>query len=345
MLFYRSTLFCAACPTSDQCTKCITGDRSAPAKCVSCVEGYFISSDQCVACAVSNCKWCPLGSVCDDCNDYYFNSRVNLCSQCPDNCEICTTEQTLIGGCTKCYTGYTLDLSSSSCVHCGGCTTCTWNETAGRIQCQCPTVTDNPDISIDDPYAFWGCCPSGGYACQPGYLYLGPVDSSGVSLCVACIDGCRYCNSTTGCIQCNPDRNYAVEPKEGDATCISCTMTSEACISCSGKLQIFQCDECAAGYYLEDFNCEACSENCQNCTLDDESGATFCTLCSDNYTEKNGKCEGSAANTLRRYPGKVPPSQYSGCEGATIGAGEIPAGDDFMVGRPPARSRTETRWI
>ena len=89
-------------------------------KCVSCNHGYFLmrigTSDNfqqdCIKCSLSNCSTCSHGAqVCHQCNQGYFNDstpmvtqfdRVEKCSSCPENCNVCSDKNS----CEICQFGY-----------------------------------------------------------------------------------------------------------------------------------------------------------------------------------------------------------------------------------------------
>lgn len=97
----------ASSPTKTCMENCF--DCNPSTTCLLCNLGYYLvdlndGTKGCAKCADANCALCASpGTVCDDCYPEYFE-KTGTCSECGDNCETCTDENT----CTDCIDGYSV---------------------------------------------------------------------------------------------------------------------------------------------------------------------------------------------------------------------------------------------
>ena len=76
-------------------------------------------------------------------------------------------------------------------------------------------------------------------------------------ICNACSDGCKTCNSSSACTEC--DLGYLLVSTSNLTQCSRC---SEGCSKCTTT----SCSECYHGYFKSSGTCTKCKKNCWTCT-------------------------------------------------------------------------------
>ena len=113
--------------------------------------------------------------------------------------------------------------------------------------------------------------------CSNGYYY----NSS--NLCDHCDLSCLKCEGLSdNCTECHKNNSFLFNNK-----CINCSS------NCLYKdADNCKCKECDKGFYVEDFLCENCADNCDKCT-----NKKNCEKCSDNYfVNSQGNCSPCSLN-------------------------------------------------
>ncbi|KAL7720822.1 Protein serine/threonine kinase [Entamoeba marina] len=184
-----------------------------------------------------------------------------------DNCKYQTTK-----GCIKCVDGYYLE--SGFCYECSnGCETC-YNSTM--------CLSCNSTYYVDSKYE---CSPigellkvcttlfssnKGCVVCNDGY-YKEDVD------CIECDESCLTCINSNSCLTCNNDY-YQIIGESG-----LCTSYSQL-TNCLNQTST-GCVECNSSYYLNNYQCYSCKEECLTC-----SSSNTCTLCIEEYVLIDNDC-------------------------------------------------------
>ncbi|KAM8961076.1 proprotein convertase subtilisin/kexin type 5 isoform 1-T1 [Pelodytes ibericus] len=229
---------------------CHDCNGSEPDKCTSCGNDEngrmrFLYKGECR-------DACPKGYLAVD----------NTCVQCPENCELCSSDST----CVRCFHGFYLE-----------------DDSCQKLQCAEGEVED-PDIEK---------CMT----CEERCRECQPYDPS---ICTACING--YYMYESFCYAICPDHTYSMDSLmlciECDIACASCT--EEACLLCEEGfyLQDAVCiSNCGPGFYPDDIDreCDTCYRTCEFCLGPDYDE---CSSCKKGFELQDGKC----INPLKTQP-------------------------------------------
>jgi hypothetical protein len=258
------------------CEKCELGRFNAAqgANCVACANGTFTAAtglSACTECAVGLYLPSSASVSCENCEIGRFAAMPKAVT-----CDACVggafTAATGLSACAECAVG--LYLPSSASVSCENCEIGRFAAMPGAVTC-------------DD-------CASGAFTAV-----------TGLSACAECAVG-LYLPSATSvrCEKCEIGRFSAMP---GAVTCDDCA--SGAFTAVTG---LSACAECAVGLYLSSatsVSCEKCeigrfaampgTVTCAECdvpgTYTQDSGATVCSVCSDDFHAVRKKGNTSAA--------------------------------------------------
>jgi proprotein convertase subtilisin/kexin type 5 len=151
-----------------------------------------------------------------------------------------------------------------SCTNYSSCTAClsAYNLFGGQCLTVCPQGYLSVAISLTN--ASCSSCPANCLAC------------SSISTCTTCQHS--YFLSSGLCVpSCSAPFLPNYLNKCTACECLTCSAYSYNCTACGGilSLQNNQClTQCLAGYYSSNNMCNACMDNCADC-----SSATFCSIC------------------------------------------------------------------
>jgi hypothetical protein len=261
--YYKSASnpnICLAC--TGLCNNCQQENGSLI--CVSCKANSFLDLNQCI------------------CNDGYYLSDPNSCSECYRNCYACSNNI-----CQKCLLGFYKPINNPNT--CSICTGLCYECEEVNSQVICLSCKANSSLVVNQCI-----CNDGYYLSSPG-------------VCSPCINSCKKCNDNTTCTQCNSGYTYLISPFP---TCaINCQpnyyrSSNNSCIKCANSCEVCEneniCTSCISPYYLHTVDgnkncvyscpwffygdisyprsCKACPSNCKSC-----SSSTICTTCGDGY--------------------------------------------------------------
>lgn len=173
---------CSQCDENATCTECLHNnilDYPVVGRCACGDLQYQASTGECLDIETKNClRADDITGHCTDCSDgftlnsdyqcrcsstQYFNSRDNVCSDCPDSCSGCRRPRK----CTGCISNYVFH-RERTCI------------------CEAPLVDSGTQCLTLQ-------------ACSSGYYKPNPNDN----ICVQCDYGCAVCNDVTPiCTQC-----------------------------------------------------------------------------------------------------------------------------------------------
>lgn len=205
---------------------------------------------------------------------------------CGNNCELCDSET---DSCERCRSGYYYNQIARLCEQVGG----------GQPNC------------LYNQYK--STCSQ----CQPGFSLI-------AGQCVACIQNCKTCDSSTSsCDRCLKGfGNINTNTKTcgltcGVSNCDQCVDgSSTTCLICSEGYRIntlFQCDKCSVdncgscifslsacdlvggvnscvdGYFLLDGKCEKCDSGCKKCDL--SGNCISCDVSNGSFMWMDMKCK------------------------------------------------------
>ena len=220
---------------------------------VSCQNCTGKESDQCTSCYGDNiltddgrCEE-PPPPVPDCEHRQFFDRESSSCSQCPENCTVCSTNVT----CTHCDSAYFLTPSGECVEHCPN-----------------RTVTDNTTLTCLDTSCSDNCLTCFG----------AEADS-----CTSCVEGALLLGSS--CVTECPAHTFPLDNttcQHCSNSCATCDGPSDNhCLSCpEGKLvhQSHCLSVCPSGSFASNDSCLPCPANCTQC-----SSGTSCTVCAEGY--------------------------------------------------------------
>lgn len=166
---------------------------------------------------------------------------------CVSGCNDCSS-----GVCTSCYSGYSLDSNSNTCLICGmNCLTCSTTNTEICYTCAPGSYLTSSTCKPCDPICIT-CTgnPLSCTSCPPGQYY-----AVSQQICTDCPRNCITCDSSGLCTSCR--NGFALV----NSTCRSCIIS---CSSCSPN-DITVCTSCAKGLQLVNGACVSCPEKCTSC--------------------------------------------------------------------------------
>ena len=237
------------------CTKCHNS-------CLSCTG---ITESDCISCNDSNAEVELITGKCE-CNTGYVKIN-NICTKCHDSCFNCTgisesdciacsdfnAKVSTINSKCECMNGF-IDLNNI-CTKChDSCFNCTGITNVDCISCK----DSNAEVSLMTSEC----------ECKIGY-YLSNFS------CHQCHKSCLSCSGGTenDCLVCIDSNSYVSD--QGNCVCLQGYTKSNfdniTCLNLSGDLHT-----CGLGYFLLNFTCEKCNENCSEC-----ENFEFCTACND----------------------------------------------------------------
>jgi hypothetical protein len=179
---------CSDC-LDDNCDKCRTSDG----KCIKCLAGYAVrksdltctSISDCVAAPVRsekthhhneiiNADWCvdtyfcdcscfeEEGKKCEQCDIGFRVTGLGTCSSCPGACETCDflTDNTMY--CSRCQTGYLVDVVTGNCILTADCKDGRFSSGIYCKKCSnncLECFTESNCETCRDPYYLWEKSP------------------------------------------------------------------------------------------------------------------------------------------------------------------------------------------
>lgn len=305
---------CLACPTA--CLNC-TADASDVTKCTVCSSGYYLKADACSFCG-TGCLKCHEDAtntvICDECTTIGYaqdtTSAVKACVACPTSCKKCNVKTDGTTQCSECYSykglgirGYYLKASDKTCKSCPSfCEKCSDDGNGAGVCANCyATYTLIADASQTTFADNTKClkCPTTCSQCS------GEIKSGNNAKCTTCVAdmgnyltgdecltcgaGCKNCDSTGQCIECNVD--YRLD----SGSCIACPPFCKTC-AIDASTSTTTCSVCDDKYGVKlstSVTCDTCGiSNCGTCTRSSSTGAMSCTACKTgfNFGSTAGAC-------------------------------------------------------
>ncbi|KAL4507714.1 hypothetical protein ABPG73_012402 [Tetrahymena malaccensis] len=266
----KCPLNCVLCDKNNQCTQCNPGYQLSQqnSQCIQCPSSDFQLDSQ------NNCickENMSLSSKVCVCNQGYSRNSLNICQQCPQNCNQCDPQQK----CTACQSGYFLDNTS---------------------QCQLCPLTQN--ILLPDGKCQF-CDTKNGF-----YLSNNQCIPCQQTNCLECIDqkqctkyaDCKgqliYNSTSKQCEQCLWDIQKKQCVESCDLTYQHHNLTNKTCSQCFYLNQ--KCEQsCPKGYYYDsNYICQKCHSSCKTCKGPKQNQ---CTSCFQTYflqdDQKCSQCE------------------------------------------------------
>ncbi|CAD8125174.1 unnamed protein product [Paramecium sonneborni] len=132
--------------------------------------------------------------------------------------------------------------------------------------------------------------------CKQGYFEQGTDCLQCSSQCFTCFeqsDKCLSCSDPNHILlqndcQCKPGyyTDYSKQCLQCQIPCLTCNINQDFCTSCQDSYQLVegQCI-CEEGYYILNFHCELCNQNCSKC-----NSYYVCTDCIDQYYLYDTQC-------------------------------------------------------
>ncbi|KAL4507644.1 hypothetical protein ABPG73_012332 [Tetrahymena malaccensis] len=308
-------------------SSCILDPEDQPteqSECTDCKQdGFYVSDKNCMPCDAS-CKACSINSsICQGCNNGYYQQKENQsCQKCDENCATCDGQGT---NCTSCNKDkyldkYKIKLNQKIL-----------QQINKKYRSLNPGNKCQPcDIACD------GCTGSESsdcLKCKDGYSLVN-------SICIKCDSSCQTCSGidSNQCESCHSN-NYLTKEKcyKCDESCLNCNGSSnQQCSECNNgfyrlpnkqicKLKrnincfkkqialVVNCSECLSGYYLtpnqyfcvtciedgfykDKRYCKKCHEGCKKCSGPDQNQCkecregfyldlNLCLKCSENSTK------------------------------------------------------------
>ncbi|CAD8187858.1 unnamed protein product [Paramecium octaurelia] len=306
------------------CRQCGEGCENCAnlAFCNKCQDGYYLTTSLqnlvCKLCSVSGCKTCEK-DVCQECQRGYYKDGSNSCIQCIKDCDTCENTtlcqvcnyysipnedntkcnrcQDLFPNCMDCITLFRDDQSSYF-----ECSQCLNGYFYNEDEKKCETCIANQENT-----AHIRRCESLEMItqCQPGYLLLQDryVDLAKEIpyllkyTCIKNIYNCATINDQNGyCKSCLTGFILFIE--NSTSKCITCKEKTQNCLDCYiTPKNVFQCIQCAEGYFLEldGKTCSSCGDNCITC----DQKVKQCDICKEGYIQLNGVCESCEVENCR----------------------------------------------
>ena len=282
-------------------------------RCLQCDDEYLLVFGKCLSQEEIHCNTEIIDGYCSSCdiNEYKDKTGCYLLNQ--SNYEYCKSINYEKNGCNECYDGYYLDskfqcikINSKSEMKGNDIDRCAEPTTKGCMRCKdgyymvgreckacdfrcskcldefiCNACGDQMFLDngncIEINQAFEGCqtmIPSnkGCLLCGDGYFKKDEERE-----CHKCDESCATCRQTSTCSNCK--EGYWKKP-ETTGLCYS----YDELTHCITKTKT-GCTECEAGYYLNNYQCHQCRENCSSCYRYNE-----CYSCQDEYVLKDISC-------------------------------------------------------
>ncbi|ELP86900.1 protein serine/threonine kinase, putative [Entamoeba invadens IP1] len=299
--------------TSDVCEACETGSEvdkyqclPCPTNCLHCAKGKCVLCDKEYIVDVN--RNCEKVLVYDDnslliisgktikCNIGYF-IKSNKCENCGENCincnnesscKICDSKSLLKNGvCTLqnrvilsnnnnlivCENGYyNIENTCQSCSNKYGELCSLW-DTHNCLKCTLNGVINNEGKCIELIQS--SCIQTSNSFCNGCKQVSNFINDSGV--CTS-NSNCLFSNKNEKCLLCENNTFY-----DNTSMCVSLTNQEENCDRMNKEQD--RCIHCLTGYFVSNYHCENCSENCLDC-LD----FSTCLSCTENHFLKYGKC-------------------------------------------------------
>lgn len=295
-----------------------SGDLVDKLICPKCSEGFTFNPSAtddedflCHECSsfIPDCTFCESGTQCSICDDGFYVSYDK--TECLEQFEFCFIQPQFYANngthfyCQQCNDGFYFDFETMECEQCyDGCWTCSDYEVC--TECYEDEDIIYPDGTCDSPLE--GCAQDpetyrivdGKYVCDQCELLK--VFWPEIEACVDCNDAmpnCASCTDLTLCDEClpgfwlNADNNKCWTPAQF-FTYYS-NYINEGCAGDAPEDFLlvvddedeftdeffYACNECLAGYWLEDLTCYDCQAGNPLC-VECEDGET-CTKCQTGY--------------------------------------------------------------
>eukprot|EP00960_Hanusia_phi_P000268 7621-Hanusia_phi.AAC.1 len=289
--------------------------------CIECPADYYCSGNNITKCPQNSSSVHYSNSIVDClCDSSYYYVTTGICLLCPERfyCpgefhgKIHCPSNTYSGvGSSniiqcQCDYGYAGIIHS---VNCSACIAGTFKDTIGQVACSdCPSLTYSPYIasptieqclhcpnnSISDPASpsLYSClCDKGYYEKLRTYSNL----------------NCDYCNigtynykvNQTVCFDCPIDTYQPSIAQISESSCLPCPphasslqVASSSCVCDPGYItptaSFFDCQECAAGYYMDSYGLNTSCFICPSNTYQQYTASSFCTHCPNNMLSPQG---------------------------------------------------------
>ncbi|ELP87643.1 protein serine/threonine kinase, putative [Entamoeba invadens IP1] len=258
-----------------------------------CSIGFYNSQEKCLSCD-TNCVSCENKEKCNVCESTYllnFNGKCVLQSGAllSTNYQILSCKKPLIlreNVCEQCSTLY-----GNLCEYCDAktCLKCSSNGVVNITDGHCVDVTRSSCTNTVNTF-----CTS----CVNKNLI---INTEGI-----CVDYDEHCSVTTKdkkCLICN--NKYHLN---SSYYCEVVTTQNENCLVLNEVED--RCIHCEIGFYVSNFICEKCAENCENCFNNSK-----CLNCKENYFLKDdGSCVENSQITSNCYKMIKGTSQCALCD-------------------------------
>ncbi|CAD8102425.1 unnamed protein product [Paramecium sonneborni] len=263
--------------------------------CINCSTGYYLNSITNSCDSICGDQMILSEENCDDGNNILYDGCSNCKFQCQETCINCQ-----YGKCLSCIESYYYNSEQKKCFQRKQC-----DESKGLY------YDDHKNICFskcgDKIKAYDEQCDDGNEQSDDGcnqcrfqcelLCKICIIDK-----CIQCVDGYKIENqvcistcgdgivltpeqcddgnnvSRDGCTQCMIDAGYQCKIEQQKSICNICQSNCENCIYIKGDIK---CTSCLKGYFLFEYECIKCSEQCEEC----EKTPNNCTQC------KLDKCE------------------------------------------------------
>ena len=278
---------------------------------------YYNSSDNLCYNCTSNCTLCQYDSsntlnnnvTCTECKidawyDFqfgtcepvpfcpdgtYYNSTNNTCGICPNNCTLCSANNSNGGiNCTSCQIDTWHNLVNASCDVVPLCANATYYNISENTCNECPSYCT--ECSLNETLTCQACNSTGWFDALTDLCDLRNICTVGgyynesINQCFSCPDNCSECQYDDN----NTDHN--------NITCNSCNNISWYDLLNGTCDAVPVCDE-GTYYNSKNNTCVPCPKNCSNCSYDENNTANnniTCNSCNNIswYDLLNGTCDG-----------------------------------------------------
>ncbi|KAL4480175.1 hypothetical protein ABPG74_020691 [Tetrahymena malaccensis] len=270
-------------------SSCILDPEDQPteqSECTDCKQdGFYVSDKNCMPCDAS-CKACSINSsICQGCNNGYYQQKENQsCQKCDENCATCDGQGT---NCTSCNKDKYLDKykiklnqkilqqinkkyrslnPGNKCQPCDiACDGCTGSESSDCLKCK-------------DGYSLVNSiCIKCDSSCQT----CSGIDSN---QCESCHSN-NYLTKDNQCDKCDQERQFQNKQnqkcEECDSSCLKCNGTQKTnCTQCDSNLYLSKNQQCIScdqsGQFIKGNQCFKCHSTCLTCN---GATSTDCLSC------------------------------------------------------------------
>lgn len=273
-----------------------------------CIEG----EDDCLKCQGGICVECKYGGVETNPNGVNYGTCVSCPARCRYDCEFNVHQ------CTKCNEYYHLDNNESSPTY-NQCISCPENCEKCDDNGECLQCKQTYGLTIEKKCS--RCTPSKCYRCEKNVDYCEDCNMGYYVKNGQCVKNEDHClnHYNDRCQKCILNYGLNENPNSKDyLKCVKCSKKIRFCADCKiDKNGYKSCNHCKGGYYLKNYECRSCTNNCSIC-YDDKTcikcrprfhlsdskctpcldskclqcpeSPSICHECENNYVNLNGKC-------------------------------------------------------